>query len=137
MRFGFEFDDNRIGFDFRKYADTVDYGFVYTFNSLEDKNNFQKNYSLRANKSSVFVKSADKRNVDGSVSTYNAVFTGIPASHYDNKISARAYVNIDGMYFYSEVKSRSFNDVANAVIADSDIDQNTKDEVKTLLEKGV
>ena len=137
LRFGFEFDDNRIGFDFRKYVDTVDYGFVYTFNSLEDKNNFQKNYSLRANKSSVFVKSADKRNVDGSVSTYNAVFTGIPASHYDNKISARAYVNIDGMYFYSEVKSRSFNDVANAVIADSDIDQNTKDEVKTLLEKGV
>lgn len=133
LRFGFEFDDNRIGFDFRKFADTVDYGFVYTFNSLEDKNDFQKNYSLRANKSSVLVKSADKRNVDGSVSTYNAVFTGIPASHYDNKISARAYVNIDGMYFYSPVTTRSFNDVATKIIADDEIDQNTKNEVKSLL----
>lgn len=137
LRFGFKFDDNRIGFDFRKYADTVDYGFVYTFDSLEDKHPLDINDQLKEFNDEVLVTSADKRNVDGSVSTYNAVFTGIPASHYSDKISARAYVNIDGMYFYSEVKSRSFNDVANAVIADSDIDQNTKDEVKTLLEKGV
>lgn len=137
LRFGFEFDDNRIGFDFRKYADTVDYGFVYTFESLENKNPLDINDQLKEFNDEVLVTSADKRNVDGSVSTYNAVFTGIPASYYNNKISARAYVNIDGMYFYSEVKSRSFNDVATKIIADDEIDQNTKNEVKTLLEKGV
>ncbi len=30
LRFGFEFDENNIGFDFRKYAENIEYGFVYT-----------------------------------------------------------------------------------------------------------
>lgn len=137
LRFGFKFDDNRIGFDFRKYADTVNYGFVYTFESLKNKDPLDINDQLKEFNDEVLVTSADKRNVEGSVSTYNAVFTGITKDYFDNDISARAYVNIDGMYFYSSVTTRSFNDVANAVIADSEIDQNTKNEVKALLEKGV
>lgn len=136
LRFGFSFDENSIGFDFTKCADTVEYGFVYTYASFEGKNDFQINYSLRANSDKDnHIKKADKRNVDGTVSTYNVVFTGIPTSHFDDKISARAYVNIDGMYFYSPVTTRSFNDIANAVIADDEIDTNTKDEVKNLLNK--
>ena len=136
LRFGFSFDENSIGFDFAKYADTVEYGFVYTYASFEGKNDFQINYSLRAdsNKDN-YIKKADKRTVDGTISTYNVVFTGIPTNHFDDKISARAYVNIDGMYFYSPVTTRSFNDIANAVIADDEIDTNTKDEVKNLLNK--
>lgn len=137
LRFGFKFDDNRIGFDFKKYADTVDYGFVYTFESLKNKDPLDINDQLKEFNDEVLVTSADKRNVEGSVSTYNAVFTGITKDYFDNDISARAYVNIDGMYFYSPVTTRSFNDVANAIIADEEIDQNTKNEVKTLLEKGV
>ena len=90
---------------------------------------------MRANDSTVYTKSANKRNVEGTVSTYNVVFTGIPTNHFDDKISARAYVNIDGMYFYSPVKTRSFNDVAGKIIADDEIDTNTKDEVKNLLNK--
>lgn len=138
LRFGFEFNDNSIGFDFTKCADTVEYGFVYTYTSFEGESDFQINYSLRAdgNKDN-YIKKADKRNVDGSVSTYNAVFTGIPANHFDDKISARAYVNIDGMYFYSPVTTRSFNDIANAVIADDEIDQNTKNKVNALLNKEI
>ena len=135
LRFGFEFDETSIGFDFKKYAESIDYGFVYTFDSYENKNDFQKNYYLRANRNNVLVKSANKRNVEGTVSTYNAVFTGIPATHYDDKISARAYVCIDGMYFYSPVTTRSFAQVANAVVADDEIDQNTKNEVKQLLKE--
>lgn len=136
LRFGFSFDENSIGFDFAKYADSVEYGFVYTYTSFEGESDFQINYSLRAdgNKDN-YIKKADKRNVDGTVSTYNAVFTGIPAEHINDEISARAYVNIDGMYFYSPVTTRSFNDIANAVIADDEIDTNTKDEVKNLLNK--
>ena len=114
LRFGFEFDETVIDFDFKKYAESIDYGFVYTFDSYENKNDFQKNYYLRANRNNVFVKFANKRNVEGTVSTYNAVFTGIPTNHFDDKISARAYVNIDGMYFYSPVITRSYSSASNA-----------------------
>lgn len=138
LRFGFEFDDNSIGFDFSKYADNIDYGFVYTYASFEDKNDFQKNYSLRANSNkNNHIRKADKRNVEGDVSYYNAVFTNIPNDHLSDKVSARAYVYIDGMYFYSPVETNSLSNVATEIIADDEIDQNTKNEVKTLLEKGV
>lgn len=133
LRFGFEFDDNSVGFDFRKYADTIDYGFVYTYASLEGESDFQVNYRLRANRTGTLIKSAEKRNVDGDVSYYNAVFTNIPNDHLSDKISARAYVNIDGMYFYSSVATRSFCDVAAKIIADDEIDKNIKDELKTML----
>lgn len=114
LRFGFEFDENNIAFDFKKYAENIDYGFVYTFDSYENKNDFQKNYYLRANRNNVFVKSANKRNVEGTVSTYNAVFTGITKDHYNNEITARAYVCIDGMYFYSPVITRSYSSASSA-----------------------
>lgn len=137
LRFGFKFDDNHIGFDFRKYADTVNYGFVYTFESLKNKDPLDINDQLKEFNDEVLVTSADKRNVEGSVSTYNAVFTGITKDYFDNDISARAFVNIDGMYFYSPVETNSFRDIATQIIADEEIDQNTKNEVKALLEKGV
>lgn len=114
LRFGFEFNENSIGFDFRKYAENIDYGFVYTYKSLNGLNDFQKNNSLRANDSTVYTKSANKRNVEGTVSTYNAVFTGITKDYYNNEITARAYVNIDGMYFYSPVITRSYSSASNA-----------------------
>lgn len=114
LRFGFAFDENNIAFDFKKYAENIDYGFVYTFDSYENKNDFQKNYYLRANRNNVFVKSANKRNVEGTVSTYNAVFTGITKDHYNNEITARAYVCIDGMYFYSPVITRSYSSASSA-----------------------
>lgn len=138
LRFCFEFDDNSVGFDFAKYADTINYGFVYTYTSLEDQNDYQINQRLRVNnRTDNHIRKADKRNTDGDVSYYNAVFTNIPKDHLGDKISARAYVNIDGMYFYSPVTTRSFNYVATKIIADDEIDQNTKNEVKALLEKGV
>lgn len=133
LRFGFEFDESNIGFDFSKYAEDIEYGFVYTYDSYENKNDFQKNLALRADKNNVKVKTADKRNVEDTISTYNAVFTDIPESHFDDKISARAYICIDGMYFYSPVMTRSFSDVATAVLADDEIDQNTRDEVNALI----
>lgn len=114
LRFGFEFDDNNVGFDFKNYAKNIDYGFVYTYDSYEGKSDFQKNISLRANKNNVKVKAALKRTVDGTVSTYNAVFTGIPAEHINDEISARVYINIDGMYFYSPVITRSYSSASNA-----------------------
>lgn len=136
LRFGFAFDENSIGFDFKKYAQSIDYGFVYTFESLDDKNAFQINDYLRENNSKVFVKSSEKRNVDGTISTYNAVFTNIPESHFDDKISARAYVCIDGMYFYSPVITRSYSSVANAVLNDSTVSEEIKKEIENSLKNG-
>lgn len=114
LRFGFAFDENSIGFDFKKYAENIEYGFVYTYKSLNGLNDFQKNDSLRANDSTVYTKSANKRNVEGTVSTYNAVFTGIPKDHLTDEVSARAYVCIDGMYFYSPVITRSYSSASSA-----------------------
>lgn len=136
LRFGFAFDENSIGFDFKKYAENIEYGFVYTYKSLNGLNDFQKNDSLRANDSTVYTKSANKRNVEGTVSTYNAVFTNIPKDHLDDKISARAYVNIDGMYFYSPVVTRSYSDVANAVLNDSTVSEEIKKEIENSLKNG-
>ena len=136
LRFGFEFDETVIDFDFKKYAENIDYGFVYTFDSYKNKNDFQKNYYLRANRNNVFVKSANKRNVEGTVSTYNAVFTNIPKDHLDDKISARAYVNIDGMYFYSPVITRSYSSVANAILNDSTVSEEIKKEIENSLKNG-
>ncbi len=112
LRFCFEFDDNRIGFDFRKYADTIDYGVVYTQNSFEGESDYQINERFRINNDEENrIRKADKRNINGTVSSYSAVITDIPEEYYDYKISARAYVNIDGMYFYSPVTTASLNDV--------------------------
>ena len=112
LRFCFEFDDNSVGFDFAKYADTINYGFVYTYESFEGLNDFQINNSLRVNNNTKNHKrTADKRNIEGTISTYNAVFTDIPEKYFDYEISARAYFCVDGMYFYSPVETSSINNV--------------------------
>lgn len=130
LRFGFKFDDNSIGFDFRKYAENIDYGFVYTYESFEGLNDLQINDSLRVNNNTKNHKrTADKRNIEGDVSYYNAVFTNIPNDHLSDKVSARAYVYIDGMYFYSPVVTRSYSDVANAILNDESVEQGIKDQV--------
>lgn len=124
LRFGFKFDDNRIGFDFKKFAENIEYGFVYTYVSFEGKNDYQINDTLRVNSNiNNIVTKADKRNANGTISTYNAVFTGIPEKYFDYEISVRAYVCIDGMYFYSPVETSSINDVQEY----NDIDTNDND----------
>lgn len=125
LRFGFEFDDNNVGFDFRKYADNIDYGVVYTQTSFEGESDYQINDSFRINNDKENrIRKADKRDITGTVSSYSAVITDIPEKYYDYKISARAYVNIDGMYFYSPVTTASLKGVkeyGNDVAYDNDI----------------
>lgn len=112
MRFAFDFYNNNVGFDFAKYADTIDYGVVYTQNSFEGESDFQINQRFRINNNKENrIRKADNININGTVSTYGAVLTDISETYYDYKLSARAYVNIDGMYFYSPVTTTSLNDV--------------------------
>ncbi len=141
LRFGFIFDEKTLGFDISEYENlypkiSKEYGFVYTYDEVSESEQ-EANTQVRNGADGTYTLEATKRNVEGSVSHYNAVFTGIPASHYDNRISARAYICIDGMYFYSPVTTRSFNDVANAIVNDDTMDQNTRSEVYNLINREV
>lgn len=113
LRFGFTFDSSKIGFDFNEFAQNTEYGFVYSYNDFSGVSDFSKKERLRANKSNPLIKSADNRIVDGTVSTYNAVFTDIPAESAVDGISVRSYFCIDGMYFYSPVVTYSLSSVSN------------------------
>ncbi|MGN0459003.1 MAG: hypothetical protein ACI4IL_08545, partial [Eubacterium sp.] len=136
LRFGFEFDNKNISFDYNSFGAEIEYGFVYRYDPLEFTNGdieYQRNMSLRADQNNVYVKKANKVDIDGDIARFNLVFTDIPTEHLNDKVSVRAYACIDGMYFYSPVVTRSFSDVATAVLADDEIDQNTKDEVSVLI----
>lgn len=113
LRFCFTFDSSKIGFDFNEFAQNTEYGFVYSYNDFSGVSDFSKNERLRANKSNPLIKSADNRIVDGTVSTYNAVFTDIPAESAADGISVRSYFCIDGMYFYSPVVTYSLSSVSD------------------------
>lgn len=113
LRFGFTFDSSKIGFDFNEFAQNTEYGFVYSYNDFSGVSDFSKKERLRANESNSLIKSADNRIVDGTVSTYNAVFTDIPAEIAADGISVRSYFCIDGMYFYSPVVTYSLSGVSN------------------------
>lgn len=124
LRFGFTFDSSKIGFDFNEFAQNTEYGFVYSYNDFSGVSDFSKKERLRANKSNPLIKSADNRIVDGTVSTYNAVFTDIPAESAADGISVRSYFCIDGMYFYSPVVTynlSSVSDYSDNSEADNDI----------------
>lgn len=113
LRFGFTFDSSKIGFDFNEFAQNTEYGFVYSYNDFSGVSDSSKKERLRANKSNPLIKSADNRIVDGTVSTYNAVFTDIPAESAADGISVRSYFCIDGMYFYSSVVTYSLSSVSD------------------------
>lgn len=126
LRFGFMLDESALGFDISEYENLYkrinkEYGFAYSFDGL-DENSETVSMDLRAGNENTLLKEATKRNVDGTISTYNAVFTGIPESHYDDRISARAYVCIDGMYFYSPIETCSIN--STTAFYESDINDN-------------
>lgn len=120
LRFGFSWNNIE---ELESIADSVEYGFVYSYEETDD-------LTIENGRKKV----ANKRIDHDGYTTFNLVFTNIPKANYDTKISARAYVCIDGMYFYSDIITRSFKGVANAVLADDTIDAATKEQVRNILE---
>lgn len=120
FRLGFSFDDTQG-------AAVEEYGFVYAYTETDDLS-----VSL-VGTNGVKQKVADNRIDWGDYITYNLVFTGMPQSAYDTIVSARAYVKVDGKYYYSSILQRSFNIIANAILADETVDQATKDAINNLL----
>lgn len=125
LRFGFTW--NNLD-EIESLATDIEYGFVYSQKGAED---------LRVeNVDGVNVRQTEAVNrIDNGESTsFNLVIANIPNAYLDREITARAYVCIDGMYFYSNIQRGSFSEVANLVLADDEIDQNTKNAVRNLLE---
>lgn len=121
LRFGFNWDN---GTDFQAaHGENMEYGFVYAYGRTND-------LTVENGKTRIAEKRVD---ADGKTS-FNLVFTDIPKANFDTEISARAYVRINGVYFYSDILTRSFEGVANAVLADPDIDENIKSQLRLTLE---
>lgn len=125
LRFGFTW--NNLD-EIENLATEIEYGFIYSQKGAEDL--------TVENVDGVNVRQTEAVNrIDNGESTsFNLVIANIPSAYLDREITARAYVCIDGMYFYSNVQRGSFSEVANLVLADDEIDQNTKNAVKNLLE---
>ena len=124
LRFGFNW--NNID-EIEKYADNIEYGFVYSING-------EGNLSIdTVDNDNVRKLVANNRVYNDGVTTFNIVFANMPEKYRESKMSARAYVNIDGMYFYSEVTTGSYINVAKLVLNDSTVDEATKEAIKKLL----
>lgn len=135
LRFGFSW--NEIP-EIEDLASDIEYGFIYHYNY--DSTPYHSSKLTVENVGTDNIKQKTAVNLDNSTegtTVFNLVFTDIPASNYDTNISVRAYVCIDGMYFYSNSLNGSFSEVANLVLADDEIDQNTKNAVERLLGKEV
>lgn len=128
LRFGFEW--NEIP-EIEELASNIEYGFIYSQKGIEDLT-FDT-----VDNSNIRIAKAQNRVKNGNITSFNLVFADIPDSYIDKTLSARAYVCIDGMYFYSNVSTGSYTEVANLVLNDNEIDINTKNAINNLLSKEV
>lgn len=122
LRFGYSFYDTQK-------KEVEEYGFVYAAGE-QDRNDLT--VEQIDNESVLQLTAYNRLTHEDETTTFNLVFTDIPQASYDMEVAARAYVKIDGKYFYSDVTTRSFNQVANAVLSDDEIDENTKDALRAL-----
>ena len=133
LRFGFSWDEIP---EIENLASDIEYGFIYHYNY--DNTPYDSSQLTIENIGTDNIKQKTAYNLDHSTegtTVFNLVFTDIPASNYDTNISVRAYVCIDGMYFYSNSLNGSFEEVSSLVLQDEEIDQNTKNAVEKLLNK--
>lgn len=120
----------RFGFETKEDADTIDeYGFLYLYGESDTLT--PETAGVHTMKAENYI--THEEGTDNEYTTFNLVFTNVPESGYDTNITACSYVVIDGVTHYSEPVTRNFRDVAEAVLADGDVDQPTKDEVSDLL----
>lgn len=124
LRFGFSYDETQ--------TDKVDeYGFVYALGDVDPYTLYVED----VDNSSVYKLVANNRIThEDNTTTFNLVFTDIPNTSYDKQVSVRAYIKVDGNYYYSDKLCYSFNDIAQKVLSDNEIDQNTKNSLNNLLE---
>lgn len=111
-----------------------EYGFIYHYNYDNEPFTSAELTVDNVGKDNIRLKKAV--NIEDSIenhSVFNLVFTNIPNTNHETNISVRAYICIDGIYFYSNTLNGSYKEVANLVLADDEIGQATKDKVQNLL----
>ncbi|MGN0531800.1 MAG: S8 family serine peptidase [Eubacterium sp.] len=117
LRFGFDWDELT---ELEEFADNIEYGFVYSYSDTD------RLYVYTSSAKKIVAANIVENN---SNSSFNLVFTNIPKSAYNEIVSARAYVCIDGMYFYSDIMKYSLNDVVSKVLADESISDDIKQSI--------
>ena len=135
LRFGFSW--NEIP-EIEELASGIEYGFIYHYNY--DNVPYASDKLTVENVGTDNVKKKEAVNLDDTndgETVFNLVFTNIPDSNQNTNISVRAYVCIDGMYFYSNSLNGSFSEVSNLVLADEEIDNSTKTMLKQILKSEV
>lgn len=135
LRFGFSWDSIP---EIEELASNIEYGFVYHYNYDNEPFGSDKLTVDNVGTDNIKLKKAvnlDDTNENNTM--FNLVFTNIPDDNQSTNISVRAYVCIDGMYFYSNTLNGSFAEVSGKVLADEEIDESTKSMVKQLLKSEV
>lgn len=135
LRFGFSWEAIP---EIEDLAANIEYGFIYHYNY--DNESFTSEELTVDNIGKDNIKMKKAVNLDDSKenqTTFNLVFTNIPDDNQITNISVRAYVCIDGMYFYSNTLNGSFSEIADKVLADTEIDETTKSMIKQLLKSEV
>ena len=122
LRFGYSFYDTQK-------KNVEEYGFVY---AAGEQGRNDLTVEQIDGESVLQLIAYNRLTHEDETTTFNLVFTDIPQSSYDMEVSARAYVKIDGIYYYSDTLCYSFNDIAQKVMLDDEIDQNTKNMLKAL-----
>ena len=117
LRFGFDWDELT---KLEEFADNIEYGFVYSYSDTD------RLYVYTSSAKKIVAANLVKNN---SNICFNLVFTDIPKSAYNEIVSARAYVYIDGMYFYSDIMKHSLNGVVSKVLADESISDDVKQSI--------
>lgn len=113
-------------------SDVAEYGFLYSKDSAAAEDMTVDT----AGANGVYKKVAANYlyHEDGDYTSFNLVFINMKSANYSTKIYSRSYVVLnDGTVLYSDVVDYCFNDVANAVLADSDVDDATKASVRAMI----
>ena len=123
MRFGFNW--SRID-ELEHLANNVEYGFVLNYGDTDtlDIDNAQRKIK------------AEKTLKEDNKTSFNLVIKDVPVNQRDTVVSVRAYVNVDGWYFYSPIVKRSYNQVATAVLGDEEVDDTVKLSVSEVMAQG-
>lgn len=95
---------------------SVSYGFLY---SKSEKTSVEMEYGL----SEVNAKNCTNFNADGS---YSLLLKNIPDNDWDTVITVRAYVCVDGNYYYSNIKVISIKDACTTYINNYSSDPNVQ-----------
>ncbi len=121
----------RFGFSTAVDPDTIEeYGFYYIYDSVDTLTTDTENAKQLVATNWVTYNEGE----EDQYTRFNLVFIDIPSSGYDTEITACAYIVVDGVTYYSEAVTRSFTQVANAVLADEDVDDDTKAAVQEMLD---